>query len=136
MLYKYLILPLLAFSTLSYAADIKLDDRATLPVIFTHPDIKDLSDNEFFTHVKAMEYSLVTITDGSTVEWENKANFISGKVDILRSVYENETVCKAFTNVIYLRGKNFEGTGLACQVKGQWVIRKDYVGSTPIKPKS
>jgi len=124
MLSKYLILPLLALSSAVYAADLKLDDRATLPIIFTHPDIKDLTENEFYTHIKAMEYSLVTIMDGSNVEWENKTHAISGKVDIIRSKYENETVCKAFTNVIYLKGKNYEGAGLACQVKGTWYIRK------------
>ena len=124
MLSKYLILPLLALSSAVFAADTKLDDRATLPVIFTHPGITELTDNEFYTHVKSMEYSLVSLTDGSTVEWENKAHAISGKVDILRSKYENETVCKAFTQVIYLKGKNYEGAGLACQVKGTWYIRK------------
>jgi surface antigen len=127
MKYAYITL-LLLFSSMVYAADgPKLNDRDSLQFIFgkLHEDVnRSLTDNEFFIHLKGLEYALSTIGDQSEVEWSSSTTPLTGKVAMLSTKEEKGTVCKNFMETLTVKDKKYEGNGIACIKDGQWTVQK------------
>jgi surface antigen len=116
------------FSPIVYAADgPNLNDRDSLQFIFgkLHEDVnKSLTDNEFFVHLKGLEYALGTIGDQSEVEWTSSTTPLTGKVSMLSTRQEKDTVCKNFMETLNIKDKKYEGNGIVCFKDGQWLISK------------
>ncbi|HEY6438297.1 MAG TPA: hypothetical protein VIY47_17045 [Ignavibacteriaceae bacterium] len=127
MKYKYII-PLLMFSSMVYAQDgPKLTDRDSLKFIFgkSYESVNaSLTEYDFFIHLKGLDYALINTTDQSEVEWTSPNPELNGKVVMLSTKQEKDTVCKNFMEILIIKDKKYEGDAIVCLKDNQWVIRK------------
>jgi hypothetical protein len=128
MKYTYIIPFLLALSSIAYAADgPELNDRLSLNFIFgkISKDVNtSLTDNDFFIHLRGLEYSLANTGDQSEVEWTSPNPDLNGKVVMLSTKQENNTLCKNFMETLKIKDKSYEGNAIVCFKNNQWVIQK------------
>lgn len=128
MKYTYIIPLLLAMTSFAYAADGPgLNDRESLKFIFgklSDTVSSALSENDFFIHLRGLEYSLANTGDQSEVEWTSPNPELTGKVVMLSTREEDKTACKNFMETLKIKDKSYEGNGIVCLRDGQWVIKK------------
>ena len=128
MKYTYIIPFLFAFSSLVYAQDgPRLDDRDSLKFIFgkSYELVNSsLTEYDFFIHLKGLDYALINTTDQSEVEWTSPNPELNGKVVMLSTKQEKDTICKNFMETLAIKDKKYEGNAIVCYKDGHWVIRK------------
>lgn len=127
MKYAYIIL-LLLFSAIVHAEDgPRLNDRDSLKFIFekSYDAVNEsLSEYDFFIHLRGLDYALLNTTDQSEVEWTGPNPELTGKVVMLSTKEEKDTICKNFMEVLTIKNKKYEGNAIVCLKSNTWIIRK------------
>ena len=103
------------------------DNRESLEILFSEKSEElntILTDDQFFVHVKSLEFAFDGVKDGSVVDWEGPEGKLTGKVIIYKTISDENKLCKDFTQTLNIEEKEYQGKATACAIGTTWNLRK------------